>query len=70
MGMAVLNCSKKNLLAVDEFKVDMTTSIGAKFKLFEVANITQFNTGSFNAWRSAFRECTKLASNTLIITNK
>lgn len=55
---------KKNLLEVKEFKVDMTTSIGAKFKpLYEIANITQFNTDPFNAWRSAFRECTKLASN-------
>lgn len=55
---------KKNLLEVEEFKVDMTTSIGAKFKpLFEVANVTQFNTDPFNTWRSAFRECTKLSSN-------
>jgi len=55
---------KKNLLATTEFKVDMTTSIGATFKpLFEIANITAFNTDPFNTWRSAFRECTKLASN-------
>ena len=54
---------KKQLLRCEEFKVDMTTSIGAKFKpLFEIANITQFNTDPFNTWRSAFRECTKLAS--------
>jgi hypothetical protein len=54
---------KKQLLTCNEFKVDMTTSIGAKFKpLFEIANITQFNTDPFNTWRSAFRECTKLAS--------
>jgi hypothetical protein len=54
---------KKNLLACEEFKVDMTTSIGAKFKpLFEISNITQFNTDPFNTWRSAFRECTKLSS--------
>ena len=54
---------KKNLLAVKEFKVDMTTSIGAKFKpLFEISNVTAFNTDPFNTWRSAFRECTKLAS--------
>ena len=54
---------KKNLLDVKEFKVDMTTSIGAKFKpLFEISNVTAFNTDPFNTWRSAFRECTKLAS--------
>ena len=51
---------KKNLLDVKEFKVDMTTSIGAKFKpLFEISNVTAFNTDPFNTWRSAFRECTK-----------
>jgi hypothetical protein len=61
---------KKNLLATTEFKVDMTTSIGAKFKpKFEVSNITQFNTDPFNTWRSAFREGTKLASN-IIDNNK
>ena len=61
---------KKNLLATTEFKVDMTTSIGAKFKpKFEVSNITQFNTDPFNTWRSAFRECTKLSSN-IIDNNK
>jgi len=54
---------KKHLLKCKEFNVDMTTSIGAKFKpLFEISNITQFNTDPFNTWRSAFRECTKLAS--------
>lgn len=54
---------KKNLLACKEFKVDMTTSIGAKFvPKFEISNVTQFNTDPFNTWRSAFRECTKLAS--------
>ena len=54
---------KKNLLDVKEFKVDMTTSIGAKFKpLFEISNVTAFNTDPFNTWRSAFRECSKLAS--------
>ena len=54
---------KKKLLAVKEFKVDMTTSIGAIFKpKFEISNITQFNTDPFNTWRSAFRECTKLSS--------
>ena len=55
---------KRNLLNVSEFKVDMTTSIGAKFvPKFEVANTTAFNTDPFNTWRSAFRECTKLSSN-------
>lgn len=61
---------KKHLLACEEFKVDMTTSIGAKFvPKFTIANVTQFNTDPFNTWRSAFRECTKLASN-IIDNNK
>lgn len=61
---------KKNLLATKEFKVDMTTSIGAKFvPKFEISNTTQFNTDPFNTWRSAFRECTKLSSN-IIDNNK
>lgn len=42
---------------------DMTTSISQDFKVIEeVSNITAFNTDSFSAWRSGFRECAKLAS--------
>ena len=45
---------------------DMTTSISKKFKAMEsVSNITAFNTDPFNTWKSAFRECTKLASRTI-----
>jgi hypothetical protein len=41
----------------------MTTSVSDKFKVIpEVSNITEFNTDSFNTWKSAFRECAKLAS--------
>jgi hypothetical protein len=44
-------------------KVDMTTSISTKFKAIEqISNITKFNTDPFNTWKSAFRECAKLAS--------
>lgn len=44
-------------------KPDMTTSISRHFKPINVvSNITAFNTDSFNTWRSAFRECAKLAS--------
>lgn len=43
--------------------VDMTTSISTKFKAIEqVSNVTKFNTDPFNTWKSAFRECVKLAS--------
>ncbi len=43
--------------------VDITTSIGANIKIIdEVSNINNFATSPFNAWRTAFRECAKLAS--------
>lgn len=42
---------------------DMTTSISSQFKAMpEVSNVTAFNTDPFTSWRSAFRECCKLAS--------
>jgi hypothetical protein len=48
---------------MDLSKPDMTTSISNKFKpVQELANITAFNTGEFETWKSAFRECAKLAS--------
>jgi hypothetical protein len=50
-------------LNMDVSKPDMTTSISTKFqKVEEVSNITTFNSDPFNTWKSAFRECTKLAS--------
>jgi hypothetical protein len=50
-----LNMSQDNL--------DMTTSISNKFKTVdEISNKTMFNTSSFSAWKSGFRECVKLAS--------
>jgi hypothetical protein len=50
-------------LDMDMSKPDMTTSISPHFKpMPEVSNITAFNTDEFSTWRSAFRECTKLAS--------
>lgn len=51
---------------MDLNKADMTTSISTKFKSVEqVSNITSFNTDPFNTWKSAFRECAKLASKTI-----
>lgn len=53
----------KLTLEVDVNSADMTTSISKKFKAMEeVSNITAFNTDPFNTWKSAFRECVKLAS--------
>lgn len=51
---------------MDLSKPDMTTSISTLFKAMpEVSNITAFNTDPFNSWKSAFRECVKLASRTI-----
>ena len=51
---------------VDVTVPDMTTSISKKFKpIPAVSNITRFDTDPFNTWKSAFRECVKLASKTI-----
>ena len=48
---------------VDVNKPDMTTSISEKFiAMPEISNTTAFNVDPFSTWRSAFRECAKLAS--------
>lgn len=54
---------RKLTLNMDLSKPDMTTSISQYFKpVPEISNITVFNTDPFNTWKSAFRECAKLAS--------
>jgi len=54
-------------LNMDVNSTDMTTSISDQFKIqADVSNITAFNTDPFNTWKSAFRECVKLASQTII----
>tara|TARA_B100000035_G_scaffold73513_1_gene60768 strand:- start:3039 stop:3746 length:708 start_codon:yes stop_codon:yes gene_type:complete len=54
---------RKKVLEAEDWSVDMTTTIGCPFvPKFQISNITAFNTDPFNAWKSAFRECTKLAS--------
>lgn len=50
-------------LEMDVKSPDMTTSISKKFKAMDaVSNTNNFNTDEFSTWRSAFRECCKLAS--------
>lgn len=45
---------------------DMTTSISKVYKPINIiSNVTKFNTDPFNTWRSAFRECAKLASQSI-----
>lgn len=42
---------------------DMTTSICNQYEpIMVISNVTRFNTDPFNTWRSAYRECAKLAS--------
>jgi hypothetical protein len=51
---------------MDMTSADMTTSISPKFQAVPLlSNITAFNTTPFNTWRSAFRECCKLASRSI-----
>ena len=51
---------------LDTATTDMTTSISKSFKVIDqVSNVTEFNTDPFSTWRSAFRECVKLASKSI-----
>jgi len=53
-------------LNMDIRNPDMTTSISNRFKIIpKVSNITAFNTDKMSTWRSAFRECAKLASKSI-----
>lgn len=57
---------RKLTIDMDITKPDMTTSISNHFKVInKISNITAFNTDEFSTWRSAFRECAKLASKTI-----
>lgn len=57
---------RKLTLKMDINSSDMTTSISEKFvPIPEVSNVTAFNTDEYSTWRSAFRECAKLASKTI-----
>ena len=57
---------RKLTLNLDVASTDMTTSISVRFKAMpEVSNTSTFNTDPFNTWKSAFRECVKLASKTI-----
>ena len=57
---------RKLTINMDISKPDMTTSISEYFKpMPEISNITAFNVDPFNTWKSAFRECAKLASKTI-----
>ena len=53
---------KQLTINMDTNTTDMTMNISSKFRAMpEISNITAFNTDAFSTWRSAFRECCKLA---------
>ena len=57
---------RKLTIKMDIDNADMTTSISNDFKIMEqISNVTAFNTDPFNTWKSAFRECAKLASKSI-----
>jgi hypothetical protein len=60
-GVKLFN--KKMFSDISEFTIDMSTILGDGIKLVDVvASYTNFNSDPFHAFRSAFRECTKLSS--------
>jgi hypothetical protein len=51
------------VLSMNMDSIDMTMSISSRMKVIDkVSNITRFDTDEFSTWKSAFRECVKLAS--------
>lgn len=55
-----------SLRTAGDWNIDFTTSVAAGLKLMStVSNITRFNTGLYESWKSAFRECTKLAASAI-----
>ena len=60
-GVKVL--PKQQVMYSDTNNVDITSSVASGLiPIDQVSNITAFNTDSFITWRSAFRECAKLAA--------
>jgi hypothetical protein len=53
---------RKLLLGVEQMPLDMTTSFPLKI-VDVIGSVTHFNSSPFSTWRSAFRECVKLARN-------
>jgi uncharacterized protein with ATP-grasp and redox domains len=54
------------LLDAVSWNIDLTTGLGNNLIVMRrVSNITAFNTDPFSTWRSAFRECAKLAAGTI-----
>ena len=60
-GVKLFN--RQQILDATTWGMDFTTGLSKRFKVIpEVACITNFNTSEYDTWRSAFRECVKLAT--------
>lgn len=53
---------KKQLMELGHELPDYTTSVAKYQPVSDISNITNFNKDPYRTWRSAFRECVKLAS--------
>lgn len=59
-GVKLFN--RKQVLDATSWGLDFTTGLSSRFKSMpEVSCVTRFNTDAYSTWRSAFRECVKLA---------
>jgi hypothetical protein len=59
-GVKLFN--REQVLNATSWGLDFTTGLSTRFKAMpEVSCITRFNTDAYSTWRSAFRECVKLA---------
>ncbi len=59
-GVKLFN--REQILNATSWGLDFTTGLSTRFKAMpEVSCITRFNTDAYSTWRSAFRECVKLA---------
>ena len=59
-GVKLFNTQQ--ILDATSWGLDFTTGLSSRFKAMpEVSCVTRFNTDAFSTWRSAFRECVKLA---------
>lgn len=59
-GVKLFN--REQILDANNWGLDFTTGLSKRFKAMpELSCITRFNTDEYSTWRSAFRECVKLA---------
>jgi hypothetical protein len=59
-GVKLFN--REQVLDATSWGLDFTTGLSTRFKAMpEVSCVTRFNTDAYSTWRSAFRECVKLA---------